>query len=109
MKTISISSNISMYPFGKGPMSSKNKKIENCTNFLHTTVSPPPMIEQEIAPPLHVWEKISRILDEQDRARLIGSPLSEILPAKSNQFHKYFFATLTAAVVVAVVWLLFKN
>lgn len=107
MKTISISSNISMYPFGKGPKVSKNQQSENCNNFLHTTVPPPSMIEQEIAPPQHVWEKISRILDEQDRSRLIGAPISETLPVKRNQSHKYVFAAFSAAVIVAIVWLLF--
>lgn len=44
---------------------SQNALLEN--PYMHSKNATLPMREQAIAPPAHVWDKIERILDEQDK------------------------------------------
>jgi hypothetical protein len=41
------------------------------TIFVDPPISNPPMNEQTVVPPPHVWSKIERILDEQEKTKAI--------------------------------------
>ncbi|MCY7422922.1 MAG: hypothetical protein LH478_14415 [Chitinophagaceae bacterium] len=98
--------------FGKTLVITEIYDFKSEINFKNFTV-PVPMTEQEVAPPLHVWDKIARILDEQDSKKQFHqqSPLHSFQPqiifqTKNNNYNKYILAFTGAAVVVVLVWFL---
>ena len=100
------------FNFGQTQINNEIYDFENEINFKNFTV-PLPMTEQEVAPPLHVWDKIARKLDEQDRKKrftqqsLLNSFQPQtIFQTKTNYYNKYVLAFIGAAVVVSLVWFL---
>lgn len=82
-------------------------KGSNSLSLQHFTV-PTPMTEQEIAPPVHVWERIASILDDQDRQSNEAGILSSLsLTNNRKSLRRYALATTTAIVLAAIFWLIF--
>ena len=66
MKNANIQqTSLTTYPFGKSKLLHQDLNDQNNLDFPEFT-APTPMTEQEIAPPLHVWERIANVLDQQD-------------------------------------------
>ena len=113
MRATRVHPNDSMnFNFGQTPINNEIYDFENEINFKNFTV-PLPMTEQEVAPPLHVWDKIARKLDEQDSKKrfpqqsLLNSFQPQtIFQTKTNYYNKYILAFIGAAVVVGLVWFL---
>ena len=112
MKTTTVQPNNSQsHLLGKSPTINEIYENDNEINFKNFTL-PVPMTEQEVAPPLHVWDKIARILDEQDSKKQFFQqsslhyfqPQTFIQTRSAN--YKYLLAFLGAAIVVGIVWLL---
>jgi hypothetical protein len=58
--------NNTIHKFAKGESASCEKTE---TIFVDPPISNPPMNEQPIVPPPHVWSKIERILEEQEKTK----------------------------------------
>lgn len=103
--------NISKSLFGKSPAISEIYEIKKEPNFKNFTL-PVPMTDPEIAPPLHVWDKIVRVLDEQDSKKqfLIKSSSRTFQPQTSTQkpfiYNKLGLAFLGALAIVGIMWVL---
>lgn len=98
--------------FGESPDITEVFKFNYDRNFKNFTL-PVHMTDQEVAPPLHVWDKIARILDEQDRKkqfRIQSSPRGfqslSFIQAKPVNYNKIGLAFLGAVAVVGIMWIL---
>lgn len=106
MKTTSIKqTSLTTYPFGKSKLVTEGKNDQDVLSFSEFTL-PPPMTEKEIAPPLHVWERIANVLDEQDRQKQMLSSPQPFRSHISGGPRKLVFAGMAVTVVAGVVWLL---
>lgn len=94
------------YPFGKSPFVQEGRQEQNPLSFQHFTV-PTPMTEQEIAPPLHVWERIVSVLDEQDRTKsLLSKPQSFLKSENAKSSHTLLYTVMAGTAVAGLMWLL---
>lgn len=113
MKANTVELNIShSLLFGKSPAINQINEVDYERNFKNF-ILPVPMTDQEVAPPLHVWDKISRILDEQDskKQRLHSSPqrsfsTQTFVNTKSANYNKIGLAFLGAVAIAAITFLL---
>jgi len=94
-------------------ISFKNRKDEEGVipepDFSHPYIVNPPMTEQFVVPPSRVWEKIEKILDEQDKRRFdndlcINNSSKNF--SKTKKSLNIYFAALGATVVGSLVWVL---
>ena len=97
--------------FEKNPTIKEIYENDHEINFKNFTL-PVPMTDQEVAPPLHVWDKIARILDEQDSKKQFFQPSSlhsfqpqSFIQTRSAN-NKYYIAFLGAVAVVGIIWLI---
>jgi hypothetical protein len=51
---------------------------ESKTIFVDPPISNPPMNEQSIVPPAHVWSKIEMILEQQEQAKAIDETINRL-------------------------------
>ena len=112
MKAITFPNGSKDFNFVKNPVINEFYDYNDGINFKNFTV-PVPMTEKEVAPPLHVWDKIVRILDEQDSKKqfLKHSALYSFQPqslfqTKTNHNNRYAIAIVCAAFVIGLVWFL---
>ncbi len=105
MKATSKKISFTTYPFGPGNLLQPNEQKDQQMTFPNFTV-PNQFAEQQIAPPLHVWDKIAGILDEQDRHKAI---LEKSTIASSHREKKHSSALLVAGlaciVVAVIIWM----
>ena len=100
------------FNFGQTPFINEIYDYKDEINFTNFTV-PIPMTEQEVAPPLHVWDKIARILDEQDSKKQFLQQSSpnffqpqSIFQTKNTHYNRYIVAFIGAAVILGLIWFL---
>ena len=86
-------------------MMPKERVQPNPLSFKEFTV-PTPMTEQEIAPPVHVWDRIASVLDQQDRQKGILNTNSLFNISKEKKPRKALYAAVGATVIAGIVWLL---
>lgn len=97
---------------GKSLTNNKYQEVYYEKNFKNF-ILPVPMTDQEVAPPLHVWDKIARILDEQDSKKQFHKQLSHrsfesqtFVRAKSANNNKIGLAFLGAVAIMGILWFL---
>jgi hypothetical protein len=84
------------------------KDVFSITDSSNLYVTNSPMSEQIVIPPAHVWEKIERVLNEQDRTEssLNGFfSLTSKQVATSKRRFPIYFATVGALAMASLVWL----
>ena len=110
-KSIVKLGNLNSRLFEKKPAINEIYENDHEINFKNFTLTVP-MTDQEISPPLHVWDKIARILDEQDSKKKNFQPsiLHSFQPQPfietRSANNKYFIAFLGAVAVVGIIWLI---
>lgn len=62
-----------------------------------------PMTEQFVTPPARVWEKIERILDQQDKDRSSNIFFSRPSPHTKNRF-SFCVAAVSVTALAGLVW-----
>ncbi len=62
-----------------------------------------PMTEQLVAPPARVWEKIERILDQQDKDRLSNVLFSSPSHQTKSRF-SFYVAAVSVTALAGLVW-----
>ncbi len=111
MKTKTVYPNFSKSLVGKSPAITEIYEFNQEPNFKNFTL-PVPMTDQEVAPPLHVWDKIARILDEQESKKQFlnqSTPRgfqSQTITQKPVKYNKFGVAFLGALTVVGLMWIL---
>jgi hypothetical protein len=78
----------------------KSQTVENPFSFQEFTV-PEPMPQQEVAPPAYMWDRISSVLDAQDRLKAATQVAPAISPAEAKVPNNRKFI-LYAAVVMLI-------
>jgi hypothetical protein len=77
------------------------------TNFSNRYPTTPQMTPNLVAPPPHVWERIEKILDEQDRKKNRNPCLAPVKTAsKSNNRFAVYLAAAGATVITTIVLIL---
>ncbi len=100
MKTTFIKLGLNNYPFGTSrTFDVKNDELNPLT--LKDFSSPTPMIEQQIAPPAHVWDKIVQVLDLQDKEKQSNQPSASIKIQKKNGI---LVSGLMLSMAVVIYW-----
>jgi hypothetical protein len=106
MKTTTTKqTSLTTYPFGKSKLVQDRQNDQELLSFPDFTLSPP-MTEKEIAPPLHVWERIANVLDEQDKQKQMLRTPQPFQSHRNRSPRKLVFAGMAVTVVAGVVWLL---
>jgi hypothetical protein len=100
------SSNFQNFPIGNRKKA-KSRTFES--EFLHPITSNLPMTEQLVAPPPRVWEKIEKVLDEQDRKKRSQEVVycqSAKDFSKTKKSFPIYFAAAGATIIGSLVLLL---
>jgi hypothetical protein len=100
-----------MKPTKQGKSNFQNFPVSNRKNektpaseseFLHPITINPPMTEQLVAPPSRVWDRIEKILDEQDkkkRSQEIAYYQKPKDPSKAKRRFPIYFAAAGATII----------
>jgi hypothetical protein len=100
-----------MKPTKQGKSNFQNFPISNRKNektpasesdFLHPITVNPPMTEQLVVPPSRVWEKIEKVLDEQDKKKRLQKIAYSEVPKdflKAKRRFPIYFAAAGATIV----------
>jgi hypothetical protein len=91
------------------PVSAKTRNVDKAKrtkkvpveNPITESSNNPPMIEQTITPPAHIWSKIERILDKQDQLKAACNPTQSNFAAKGKTIDSKHLDFAAAAVTLA--------
>lgn len=95
MKDKSIKAHISAVNAEPANDANTSKHLSSKNHFLPSSTYPP-MTEQFVAPPPHIWARIEKVLDEQDQTKLhLQSAKAIVLPICQPVQKKKFRAVYT--------------
>lgn len=89
----------------KESLQKKQKRANTSSEAANST-----MTEQLVIPPARVWDKIERILDEQDNRMKNANNLIASSFSSNQKFynkHSYQAAVISVGVIVVLLWLFF--
>src|SRR5205085_783042 len=101
MKPNSITKpNFQSIPVYNGWDSLKTSNVDNPFNF-HNFTEPLQMNYKELEPPPYMWDRIAKVLDEQDRSKAIADTHNAFVPIGFKKKTVRKAAVFIAAIMIA--------
>ncbi len=99
--------NFQSLPSGNNWEGLKSERVNTSFTFQEFSL-PQTMTQQDVEPPVHVWDKIVSVLDEQDRKKNVAQIQSKVVPARkfNDKIKLLIYATallVIGAIVFAIV------
>ncbi len=91
------------------PRTKRAKNELNANQISQASITNPPMTEQIVVPPSHIWNKIENILNQQDQAKALANTATVLTLANDlkagKKKHPMYFTTFGITILLCIVFI----